>query len=158
MANKKSNKIVNYFKEVKGEMKKVVWPSFKQVKNNTLIVIACVLFVGIFIWVADLVFDVSLGRIIKSTQQETETAETTDDSQTQGEQMSEEETLQLMQSYYSQIGIDYDGTTFKDSQTGEELSEEEVEARIEASSSEQDTSGESAPAEGESTEGEADQE
>ncbi len=53
---KKPNKILNYFKEVRSELKKVVWPSFKQVKNNTLIVIICVLVVGAFIWVLDLGF------------------------------------------------------------------------------------------------------
>lgn len=37
------------------ELKKVVWPTRKQTLNNTLIVIACVVFVGIFIWLFDAV-------------------------------------------------------------------------------------------------------
>ena len=39
--------------ELKVELKKVQWPSKKQTINNTLIVIACVLIVGMFIWVFD---------------------------------------------------------------------------------------------------------
>jgi preprotein translocase subunit SecE len=53
-ANKKSlnpfKAIARYFREVKSEMKKVVWPSRKQVVNNTLVVIAAVLVIGIIIW------------------------------------------------------------------------------------------------------------
>ena len=37
-----------WFREMKSELKKVVWPSKKQVINNTLIVIACCIAVGIF--------------------------------------------------------------------------------------------------------------
>ena len=32
-------KMVRYFKDVKAEMKKVVWPSFAKVRQNTLIVL-----------------------------------------------------------------------------------------------------------------------
>ena len=37
------------------ELKKVQWPTRKQTINNTLIVIACVVFVGIFIWIFDFI-------------------------------------------------------------------------------------------------------
>ena len=40
-------------KDLKGELKKVTWPSFKDTMKNVGIVIACVIFVGIFIWVFD---------------------------------------------------------------------------------------------------------
>ena len=60
-AQKKSgNKIVKFFKEVKSEMKKVAWPSRKQVVNNTLIVMAAVIIIGVFIWVLDLLFQFGL--------------------------------------------------------------------------------------------------
>lgn len=52
--------IARYFRETKSEMKKVVWPSRKQVVNNTLVVIAAVLIIGIFIWVLDLIFQFGL--------------------------------------------------------------------------------------------------
>lgn len=41
------------FKDMKGEMKKVVWPTKKQIINNTLIVLAFVAVSGIFIWGLD---------------------------------------------------------------------------------------------------------
>ena len=44
-----------YFRELRSELKKVVWSTPKQVLKNTLIVIACVLIVGVFVWVFDLV-------------------------------------------------------------------------------------------------------
>ena len=53
-AQKKSeNKVVKFFKEVKSEMKKVAWPSRKQVVKNTLIVMAVVVLIGLFIWAAN---------------------------------------------------------------------------------------------------------
>lgn len=44
-----------WLKEMKSEMKKVQWPTRKQTINNTLIVIACVIVVGIFIWIFDFI-------------------------------------------------------------------------------------------------------
>ena len=48
-------RIGQWFKETKAELKKVQWPTRKQTINNTLIVIACVIVVGIFIGLFDLV-------------------------------------------------------------------------------------------------------
>lgn len=59
MEQKKPNffaKMANYFKEVKSELKKVVWPTFKKVRQNTLIVIIYVLIVGLVIWALDMLF------------------------------------------------------------------------------------------------------
>ena len=47
--------VAKYFRELRSELKKVVWPTPKQVTKNTLIVLACVLIVGVFIWVFDFV-------------------------------------------------------------------------------------------------------
>lgn len=49
-------KVKNFWKETKSEVKKVVWPSPKQVLNNTLIVIAVVIIAAVFIGVVDVVF------------------------------------------------------------------------------------------------------
>jgi preprotein translocase subunit SecE len=62
---KKGNKIFRFFTEVKSEMKKVVWPTKKQIINNTLIVFAAVAVIGVFIWVLDLVFQYGLFQFIK---------------------------------------------------------------------------------------------
>ena len=47
--------VCRYFRELRSELNKVVWPTPKQVVKNTLIVLACVLVVGAFIWVFDYV-------------------------------------------------------------------------------------------------------
>ena len=47
--------ITKYFRELKSELKKVVWSTPKQVLKNALIVVACVLVVGVFIWAFDFV-------------------------------------------------------------------------------------------------------
>lgn len=49
-------RMVNYFNDVKAEMKKVVWPSFAKVKQNTLTVIIYVLIVGLVICGLDWLF------------------------------------------------------------------------------------------------------
>lgn len=61
---KSGNKITRYFREVKSELKKVVWPSKKQIINNTLIVIASVIIVGVIIWVFDAAFGWGLNKLI----------------------------------------------------------------------------------------------
>lgn len=46
---------VRFIKSVIGEAKKVHWPTAKQLRNNTAIVIAMVLLVGVFVWGIDAV-------------------------------------------------------------------------------------------------------
>ena len=48
-------RIGKYFKDVKGEFKKVVWPTRKQVINNTIVVLALVLVVAVVVWGLDFV-------------------------------------------------------------------------------------------------------
>lgn len=50
-------KIGGFFKEVRIEtFKRIIWPTPKQVLNNTIIVIVTVLVVGIFVWLLDFLF------------------------------------------------------------------------------------------------------
>lgn len=53
----KTKKISKFFKEVKAELKKVIWPNRQQLVNNTLTVLASCILVGIVIWVVDLGLD-----------------------------------------------------------------------------------------------------
>ena len=48
-------RVGKWFRDMKSELKKVQWPTWKQTWNNTLTVIACVILVGIFLWVFDLI-------------------------------------------------------------------------------------------------------
>ncbi|MCD7755224.1 MAG: preprotein translocase subunit SecE [Firmicutes bacterium] len=59
-------RICKYFRELKSELKKVVWPTPQQVAKNTLIVVACVLVVGVFIWLFDLVAQVGVDALINA--------------------------------------------------------------------------------------------
>ena len=47
-------RIGKWFREMKSELKKVVWPSGKQLLNNTLVVLVSVLIVGIIVCLFDL--------------------------------------------------------------------------------------------------------
>ena len=56
--------IRRYFRELRSELKKVVWPTPQQVLKNTLIVGACVLVVGVFIWLFDFVARLGIDGLI----------------------------------------------------------------------------------------------
>ena len=58
------SRIGKWFKDMKSELKKVQWPTRKQTINNTLIVIACVVIVGIFIWLFDFLAGTAIDLII----------------------------------------------------------------------------------------------
>lgn len=62
---KSGNKLFRFFKELKSELKKVVWPSKSQVAKNTVIVIAAVIIIGIVIWVLDMAFGFGISKLIK---------------------------------------------------------------------------------------------
>lgn len=58
--NKKPNffvrtgrRFAKWFREMKSELKKVVWPSGKQLVNNTLVVLVSVLIVGVVVYLFD---------------------------------------------------------------------------------------------------------
>jgi preprotein translocase subunit SecE len=44
---------VRFFKDVRSELRKVIWPSKSQLINNTVTVLACCMIIGIIIWVVD---------------------------------------------------------------------------------------------------------
>ncbi len=52
---KKENK--HFFKDFKAELKRVIWPTPKQLVNNTVAVITIVLITAIIVFVLDLVFE-----------------------------------------------------------------------------------------------------
>ena len=58
------NGIRRYFRELRSELKKVVWPTPKQVGKNALVVGACVLVVGVFIWLLDLAANAGISALI----------------------------------------------------------------------------------------------
>ena len=59
-------KICKYFRELKSELKKVVWPTPKQVAKNALVVVACVVVFGVFIWLFDFVAQIGIDALISA--------------------------------------------------------------------------------------------
>ncbi len=59
-------KLCKYFRELKSELKKVVWPTPKQTLKNSLIVCACVICVGVFVWVFDYVAGWGISALINA--------------------------------------------------------------------------------------------
>ena len=65
-------KVAKYFRELRSELKKVVWPTHQQVLKNAAIVIGCVLVVGcvivigVFIWLFDFVAQVGISALISA--------------------------------------------------------------------------------------------
>ena len=47
-------RVIQFFRDDKSEVKKIVWPSGKDVVKNTLIVLIICVIIGIFIWAVDL--------------------------------------------------------------------------------------------------------
>ena len=56
--------IRRYFRELRSELKKVVWPTPQQVLKNTLVVGACVLVIGVFIWLFDFIARLGVDGLI----------------------------------------------------------------------------------------------
>lgn len=54
-----------YFKGVKAEMRKVIWPSKKELLNYTAVVVALSAFVALIVWVLDILITGGLSFIIK---------------------------------------------------------------------------------------------
>lgn len=53
-----------WFREMKSELKKVVWPSGKETMKNTGTVLLCSLIVGAFIWIFDAVAVLAVDTLI----------------------------------------------------------------------------------------------
>ena len=102
--NKENKNKKSFFKGLKAELKKVIWPTPKQLVNNTVAVIMIVLITAVIVFVLDLAFE-SLNKYgvdkikesiqtIESTTDEnttTETNEATDNTATESENTANEE-------------------------------------------------------------------
>ncbi len=56
-------RFVRFFKDIRNELKKVIWPTKDQLINNTVSVLIVCLLVGGIIWVSDAI----LGKIVEWT-------------------------------------------------------------------------------------------
>ena len=67
--NKNDNKVKkNFFKDFKAELKKVIWPTPKQLLNNTSAVVAIVLISAVLVFVLDIAFEFGNKEIVYNLQ------------------------------------------------------------------------------------------
>ena len=59
------NKISNFIKEARAELKKVIWPTKKELKNSTVVVITTIVIASIFIGLVDIFFTKVLTLFMK---------------------------------------------------------------------------------------------
>lgn len=60
----KKRSIMKHFKETRAEMKKVSWPSRKEVFKHTQVVLIAITIIGLALWLADLAFGTVLNFFI----------------------------------------------------------------------------------------------
>jgi len=60
-SGKKKSPVVKFLKELKSELKKVVWPSKEKVVNNTTVVLSGMVLAGLIIYA----FDLGLSELMK---------------------------------------------------------------------------------------------
>ena len=86
MAKKENKAKKHFFKDFKAELKKVIWPTPKQLANNTTAVVAIVLITAIIVFALDVVFDLGnkygithLQNVVNEKYNTTDNNTTTDD-------------------------------------------------------------------------------
>jgi len=57
----KKRSLKKWLRELKSELKKVVWPTKSQVVNNTWVVLVCIVVVGVALWI----FDYVAGNVVQ---------------------------------------------------------------------------------------------
>lgn len=74
--DKKPNKVARWFKDLKGEIKKIFWPDGKTVLKNTLIVIVVVAIAAVVIYLFDFAMSSGLKGVKKLAGKDTTTSTT----------------------------------------------------------------------------------
>ena len=99
MANKEEKKKRHFFKDFKAELKRVVWPTPKQLVNNTIAVVTIVLVIGLVVFLLDMGFEFLNSQNVKlqtsaqekiSSTEEKEDADTTTEEESSVEASGEE--------------------------------------------------------------------
>jgi preprotein translocase subunit SecE len=56
-------RVKEYFQDLQSEMRRVTWPSWKQVRATTLVVLACVFLFAVYFAIVDLVLGRAITRV-----------------------------------------------------------------------------------------------
>jgi preprotein translocase subunit SecE len=59
------NRTVRFFKDIRNELRKVIWPTREQLVKSTISVLAICLLIGAAIWACDAVFKQLMDWILK---------------------------------------------------------------------------------------------
>ena len=58
-------KVIQFFKEVKNELKKVTWPGRREVINSTIVVLIATAVITVFLYLVDVGLSKLVGMVIK---------------------------------------------------------------------------------------------
>ena len=98
----------HFFNDFKAELKKVIWPTPKQVVNNTIAVIVIVLITAAIVFVLDVVFDlfneVGINKLKSNIQQKVVVENTIDTTETNTEQSNENGEAESQENSVTGIG------------------------------------------------------
>ena len=83
----------HFFKDYKAELKKVIWPTPKQLLNNTVAVLTIVLITAVIVFVLDVVFDLFNKHVITELQSKVETTYAENNTTDSNETSSDEEDM-----------------------------------------------------------------
>ena len=126
----------SYFKEMKTELKKVVWPTPKELVNNTLAVIVFVICIAVIVFISDIVFDnlnkygiTALQEKVISSFQTTDASENTTEENATDENGADENSTEGVETEVVEEGTD---TTDEDTSTEETNTDAEGENATEA--------------------------
>ena len=103
-----------FFKDMKAELKKVIWPTAKQTANNTVAVIAFTIAIAVIVFVLDVVFDFANKKGVVALQEKVKSSYSVNDA-------TEESTEESVES--------------QDSESSTEENNTDVEAEVETESS-----------------------
>jgi preprotein translocase subunit SecE len=60
-----AGRVSRFFRDMRGETKKIVWPSKKQIMNNTAVVLVVVVISSLFVGALDFIFTWVVDAILK---------------------------------------------------------------------------------------------
>ena len=136
--NRNENKVKkHFFKDFKAELKKVIWPTPKQLVNNTVAVVTIVLITAAIVFVLDVVFDMGNKYGISNLQSmvnekynsEEENAENTDNNEngedTNSDEKSEQENLATDQTDTTEQNTENNSSADKTTSDGEQTNPEQ---------------------------------
>ena len=120
--NKNENKLKkHFFKDFKAELKKVIWPTPKQLVNNTVAVVTIVLITAVIVFALDAIFDLGNKYGITQLQNIVDEKFSSEETDTTGEDASTDESTSTEEDTTTEEGTSTEeGTTTEGDTTGNE--------------------------------------